>query len=117
QNRLEEKRGCSTSVAPAQKAARAEYDSALVWNSGRTQWWTSEGRSASWVAQVRPAHRALAWVQSTAFGRLVVPEVYWIPIGSSAESASRGPGGGASTRRSAKRSPGSQASATSGAAP
>src|SRR5262245_13401796 len=78
QNRDAENRGCSTIVAPAHRLARNEYDSALVWNSGRWTRYRSAGVRPWCAALTLAPHRQLACVHTTAFGRAVVPDVYWI---------------------------------------
>lgn len=78
QNRVAENFGCSTSVPPDHSEDRNEYDSALVWNSGRWTRLTSAGVSRWRAAPTCPAHRQFACVQTTPLGREVVPEVYWM---------------------------------------
>src|SRR5690606_24294490 len=76
QKRLAEKRGFTTAVAPAQRVASMEYACAFVWKSGSVTMWTSSGRRSWCAALTRAPHSAFAWVQSTPFGREVVPDVY-----------------------------------------
>ena len=83
QNRDAENRGCNTIVPPVQNVESIEYDIAFVWNSG------SCSSVVDWRPRPRcdaltfPAHTQFACVQTTAFGREVVPEVYEIgsPVG------------------------------------
>ena len=100
QNRLAEKRGCTTAVAPAHIVASIEYACAFVWNSGRVTRCTSSARRSSCVALIRAPHNAFAWVQSTPFGREVVPEVYCTLKGASGSWARAGRRVGSPSMRS-----------------
>ncbi len=83
QKRDAENFGVSTAVAPTHSSPRKEYPRALVWNSGRVISPTSVPRRPACAELTWAAHRQLACVQTTAFGRAVVPEVYWMLAGAS----------------------------------
>src|ERR1700738_2531792 len=89
QNLVAEKRGTSTMVPPAHNVASVEYPRALMWNKGRWTKCTSSAPRLSWVALIFAVQRALAWVSTTALGRDVVPDVYWIHAGAN-EAAGAG---------------------------
>ncbi len=56
------------------------------------------GPSPWWAAPTWPAHRQLACDQTTALGRAVVPDVYWM-LAASDHSGERGYGAGSRTRQ------------------
>ncbi len=52
-----------------------------MWKRGSWIRWMSSRVNDSWAALTLAPHSALAWVSTTAFGRDVVPDVYWIHAG------------------------------------
>ena len=73
--RLAEKRGCSTTVAPAHSTGRMDHEKPTTWHSGRQTCRRSSARSPSCIEPSCAAHSALPCVHSTPLGRAVVPEV------------------------------------------
>src|SRR5262249_40229962 len=94
QNRLAEKRGCSTTVAPLHSAGSTHQEKPTTWNSGRDTWQTSSGRRARCKALSLAPHSRLACVHPTPLGVPVVPVVNRIiagRIGSGAIGAAGSP--------------------------
>ena len=68
-----------------------------------------------WAAPTWPPQRQFAWVHTTALGRAVVPDVYWIDAGASCATGPSGPASPRNDRRVCRCSPRSGTSRTSAA--